>query len=339
MGTPECLIRTRESYNKIRIETREKNTHEKKTHMSSRVIDYSKWDRLKYSSSSEEEEEEEDDEGGKEMEIAKSRAVLENLSLSSSSSPIWNGLVLHHRDVFVSHVLPKLNGTERYFFSFVNTESRGVLEYAGLDVSKLGWNVHECSSVSTLEWAWNHIRWGEKDDRGSVIDQALFCMGVAFGNKLEFLKWAREVKHCEWDEKTIDQAANQGNIEMIKYCISNGCPCDEETSCKHAALGGHLDCVRFLFAKVKPSRKTEEEAAYQAACRGHMDIMKYFVEERKISEKAKSDCVYNAAWYGQLDSIKYLVEEAKASLIDWRHIAITRYHEHTECVNYLQEKG
>ena len=74
-------------------------------------IDYSKWDRLKYSSSSEEEEEE-DDEGGKEMEIAKSRAVLENLSLSSSSSPIWNGLVLHHRDVFVSHVLPKLNGTE-----------------------------------------------------------------------------------------------------------------------------------------------------------------------------------------------------------------------------------
>jgi hypothetical protein len=49
--------------------------------MSSRVIDYSKWDRLKYSSSSEEEEEE-DDEGGKEMEIAKSRAVLENLSLS-----------------------------------------------------------------------------------------------------------------------------------------------------------------------------------------------------------------------------------------------------------------
>ena len=58
VGTPECLILTRESYNKIRIETREKNTHEKKTHMSSRIIDYSKWDRLKYSSSSEEEEEE-----------------------------------------------------------------------------------------------------------------------------------------------------------------------------------------------------------------------------------------------------------------------------------------
>ena len=160
--------------------------------MSSRIIDYSKWDRLKYSSSSEEEED--DDEGGKEMEIAKSRAALENLSLSSSSSPIWNGLVLHHRDVFVSHVLPKLNGTERYFFSFVNTESRGVLEYAGLDVSKLGWNVHECSSVSTLEWAWNRFPWGEKDEDGTVRDQAWFCSHVAATNKLELLKWARQ---CE----------------------------------------------------------------------------------------------------------------------------------------------
>ena len=140
--------------------------------MSSRIIDYSKWDRLKYSSSSEEEE---DDEGGKEMEIARSGAVLENLSLSSSSSsPLWNGLVLHHKDVFVSHVISKLNRTDRYFFSFVNTESRGVLEYAGVNVSGLGLIVYECSSISTLEWAWNHIPWGEKFEDGTVRDQAGF---------------------------------------------------------------------------------------------------------------------------------------------------------------------
>ena len=52
---------------------------------------------------------------------------------------------------------------------------------------------------------------------------------------------------------------------------------------KHAAIKGHLDCLRFLFDKVKPSRKTEKEAAIQAACGGHLDILKYFVEERKIS--------------------------------------------------------
>ena len=135
------------------------------------VIDYSKWDQLKYSSSSSSEEE---DEGEKEAEI-----TLENLSISSSSSssssPIWTGLVLHHKDVFVSHIWSKLNKTDRWFFAKANTESRGVLEYAGVNVSKLCWNVHECSSISTLEWAWNNMPWGEKFEDGTVRDQAWFC--------------------------------------------------------------------------------------------------------------------------------------------------------------------
>ena len=92
-----------------------------------------------------------------------------------SSSPLWNGLVLHHKDVFVSHVLPKLNRTDRLFFSKVNLESWGVLKYARVDASELGVVVWECSSISTLEFVWNNMPWGEKDDGGSVIDQAWFC--------------------------------------------------------------------------------------------------------------------------------------------------------------------
>ena len=77
-------------------------------------------------------------------------------------TPIWTGLVLHHKDVFVSHVLSKLNRTDRCFFKKVNTESQDVLEYAGVNVSELKWAVWECSSISTLEWAWNHMPWGAK---------------------------------------------------------------------------------------------------------------------------------------------------------------------------------
>ena len=306
--------------------------------MSSRVIDYSKWDRLKYSSSSEEEEE--DDEGEKEMEIARSRAVLEKLSLcSSSSSPLWNGLVLHHKDVFVSHVIPKLNETDRCFFARVNRESRGVLEYAGINVSELGVSLHEFSSVSTLELLWSSISWGEKNKVGNVMDQASFCAGVAGTNKLELLKWAREVKHCEWDEWTIKAAAVKGNLDMLKYCFSNGCPCDEEEACEVAAAIGHLDCLRFLVDKVKASRETEGEAARQAASGGRINILKYFVEERKIADVVKSDCVYSTVGFGHFDCLKYLVEEARAPLTDWRDIALARYNEHTECENYLLEKG
>jgi len=259
---------------------------------------------------------------------------------SLGPTKIWTGLVLHHKDIFVSHVISKLNETDRCFFSKVNRESRGVLAYAGVNVSKLRVNVFECSSISTLEWKWNNMPWGKKSKRRRVVDQAWFCSQVAVTNKLEFLKWAREVKHCEWDERTINKAAFKGNLEMLKYFFPNDCPYDEEASCKRAASGGHLDCLRFLFDKVKPSRETEEEAAVQAACGGHMDILKYFVEERKIVDAVKIECVSNAARYGRLDCLKYLLgEEAKTPLDDWEYIACARYFEHTECVNYLLEKG
>jgi len=273
----------------------------------------------------------------KKREKEKLAAEMERLKLGPTE--LWNGLVLHHKDVFVSHVLPKLNRTDRCFFSKVNRESLDVLKYAGVDVSGLGLIVYECSSISTLEWAWNHYPWGEEFEDGRVIDQAWFCAGVAATNKLEFLKWAREVKHCEWDEKTITMAAVKGNLEMLRYCFSNDCPCDKKESCEQAAAGGHLDCLRFLFDKVQPSRETEEEAAVQAACGGHVDILKYFVEERKISDDLKLDCVGNATTYGGLDCIKYLVEEVKTPLNRWDFIANARYHEQPDCENYLLEKG
>jgi hypothetical protein len=264
---------------------------------------------------------------------------MERLKLGPTE--LWTGLVLHHKDVFVSHVLPKLNRTDRWFFSEVNRESQGVFAYAGVNLSELRILVWECSSISTLEWAWNNMPWGKKFEDGDVMDQAWFCEGVAATNKLEFLKWAREVKQCQWDEWTINASARTGNLEMLKYCFSNGCPCCKEESCFQAVHGGHLDYVRFLFDKVKPSRETEEKAAMQAAYVGHVEILKYFVEERKISEdaEAKITCVSSAAKYGQIDCLKYLIEEAKAPLNDWRYIAWARYYEHLECVNYLLEKG
>ena len=126
---------------------------------------------------------------------------------------------------------------------------------------------------------------------------------------------------------------------MLKYCFSNGCPCDEEESCELAAIGGHLDCVRFVFGKVQPSRETEKVAAIQAAAYGRINILKYLVEERKTTEVVKISCVTTAAKYGHLDCLKYLVEEARAPLNDWQDIAWARYNEQPDCENYLLEKG
>ena len=47
-------------------------------------------------------------------------------------------------------------------------------------------------------------------------------------------------KSVEWDEWTINAAAHQGNLEMVKYCVANECPIDAE-ACAYAATNGHLE--------------------------------------------------------------------------------------------------
>jgi len=101
--------------------------------------------------------------------------------------------------------------------------------------------VKEMSSISTLEVAWeNKSLWPRLSRHWS---ERIFCSQVAKTNKLELLKWAREEKKCKWDKWTIFAAAEQGNLEMVKYCVANECPIDDKT-CARAASGGHLECLK-----------------------------------------------------------------------------------------------
>jgi hypothetical protein len=267
--------------------------------------------------------------------IERAREEMERLKLEPTA--LWTGLVLHHRDIFVSHVLPKLNETDRYFFSQANSDGENLLKYAEIDLSKLRWRVYECSSISTLEWCWNKLM-SVENVKACAMDQAWFCYFVAGTNKLEFLKWAREVKKCDWDDQTINMAANKGNLEMLKYCFANDCPCDEKRACVLAAKQGHLDCLRFLLDKLKPSREVEISVTKDAAYHGRLDILKYCIEERKITDRLEG-CLMCAAGEGKLSCLKYLVEEAKAPLNITEFVCVARFREYYECENYLLEKG
>jgi hypothetical protein len=264
--------------------------------------------------------------------IEEAEADLERLKLGPTK--LWTGLVTHHRDIFVSHVLPKLSTTDRYFFVDANTESLDLLEYAGVNVLEMHWSVNECTSISTLEWAWNL-----EVDAGTEKDQTSFCSEVTGTDELKLLKWVREVKKCEWDEMTINVAALHGNLEILKYCFANGCPYDETAACDIAVKKGHLDCLRFLFDKMKPSRETEQEVAETASQLGHVDILKYMVEERKISDTIKIYCMLHSVTKGCLNCLKYMVEEVKVPLDDCTPIAFARYFKYPECLHYLREKG
>jgi len=233
--------------------------------------------------------------------IKEAAADLERLKLGPTE--IWTGLVLHHKDIFVSHVISKLNSTDIKFLYEVHSETRKLIKRSSRagDLKKK-FKVEEMSSISTLEVAWEH-----KSLWPSWWDETTFCHEVAWTNKLELLKWMREEKKCEWDWRTICAAAGHGNMEMVKYCVANKCPITAD-ACACAAENGHLECLKYLHEEVKAP--WDSSTASRAALNGHLHILEYLVE-RKYDQYSGLACE-NAAENGHLDCLVYLHETAKA---------------------------
>jgi hypothetical protein len=244
-------------------------------------------------------------------------------------SLLWD-VVVKCDDICFKHILPRLNRTDVKFLYGVNTETRKLIKRstrAG-DLKKR-FDVSEMSSISTLEVAWeNKSSW-----RDYLEDERSFCWEVAYTNKLELLKWIREEKKCEWDYRTIRGAVDQGNLEMVKYCVANECPIDAGT-CACAALEGQLECLKYLHEEVKAP--WDSLTARWAALNGHLHILEYLVE-RKFDKYSGFECQF-AAEKGHLDCLKYLHETAKAP---WDEDAVIYAHNNnqTECLKYLLDNN
>ncbi|CAL6316924.1 unnamed protein product [Bathycoccus prasinos] len=241
---------------------------------------------------------------------------------------LWD-LVVKNDDISLTHIVPRLNATDVKFLYDVNSETRKLIKRSSRESDlKKKLKVREMSSISTLEVAWeNKSLWP------SWWDETWFCWNVAQTNKLELLKWAREEKKCEWDIMTINMAASQGNLEMVKYCVANECPIDER-ACAWAARCGHLEVLKYLREEVKAPWGSD--TASWAAGYGRLHILEYLVE-REYDEY--DEYVYmNAAMNGHLDCLRYLHETAKAP---WDEDAIRSAHEenHPECVQYLLDNN
>ena len=241
---------------------------------------------------------------------------------------LWD-VIVKNDDITFTHILPRLNGTDLKFLYGVNTETRKLIKRSSRKGElKKTFKVEEMSSVSTLEVAWKHYPW---DD--FLKDETNFCSEVAETNKLELLKWAREEKKCEWDHMTINRAAEQGNLEMVKYCVANECPIDE-WACADAAENGRLEVLKYLREEAKAPWGWGTAA--WAAANGQLHILEYLVERKY--DKYNGDACRWAARYGNLDCLKYLHETAKAP---WNSEAIRGAHENnqTDCVQYLLDNN
>ena len=159
---------------------------------------------------------------------------------------LWD-VVVKWDDICFKHILPRLDLNDVKFLYGVNTETRALIKRSTrANDLKEKFKVKEMLSISTLEFAWEHY----PRIYGLRMDEPYFCSKVAWTNKLELLKWAREEKKCEWDSWTIRTAAHRDNLEMVKYCVANECPIDA-WACAEAAGNGHLEVLKYLREEAK----------------------------------------------------------------------------------------
>ena len=176
------------------------------------------------------------------------------------------------REIFETHILPKLeNGNELKFLKMAFKNARDAVERSKIEVED-EFNISEFTSISQLEFAWDNWHWGV----GRSGTQEWFCWKVAEMNKLEYLVWLREVKNCDWDRWTIYVASRQGNLAMVKYCVDNGCPMNED-ACAVAARVGHLHVLKYFHEFNCP---WSSRACYFAHKYNHVDCLNYLIEQK-----------------------------------------------------------
>jgi len=205
-------------------------------------------------------------------------ADIERLKLGPTD--LWK-LVTDYPDIFETHVLLSgyLNDSDiKMFYECCRASRRAVIR-AKIELRKSFW-VRQLSSISTLELAWEGYAWGARmrSPNGDVItmNQEFFSSRVAETNDLKLLRWVREEKECAWDFMTSGEALRKGNLDILKYCVENGCEVHEGT-CAEAALNGHLALLEYLRSKNCPWDDRTCEAAHKNE---HIDVLTYAVRNK-----------------------------------------------------------
>jgi hypothetical protein len=205
--------------------------------------------------------------------------------------------------------------------------------------------IKECRGTGQLEMALEFcVLKPPEEMKGFVEDRCMneeyFVENVVKTNEISLLRWATERKRLKWNARVTLVAAEQGNVQMLEYCVKNFArylSSNKEVDIKKVnnydrelsvvAQEGHLDCLRYLleycggfeFKKTRIIRgpvwnQTEGEFIMHAAARSsHLHIVEYLLSK---GSPVTSDTLLFCASEGSLECLKYLRENS-IQKVDW----------------------
>ena len=164
--------------------------------------------------------------------------VKEELRNLSPPTPLWKIVTdKQYKDIFETHILKKLNELSFRVFREVNTESRDACRRSERKL-QVTFNTYTYSGNPPVK---------KKETRKieGIRAQYYFCNEAADTGNLALVRWLREVKKFDWNDWTINAAAEKGHLHIVTYCMEQKCRHGSLT-CAHAAASGHLDTLKYL---------------------------------------------------------------------------------------------
>ena len=199
----------------------------------------------------------------KEEELREVKEELRNLS----STPLWKVVTdKQYKDIFETHILSKLEELDFRVFREVNTESRDACRRSGRKLLKT-------FIAETLSGNPPVVKEETIKLEGKAA-QYYFCDQAARTGNLALVRWLREVKKFDWNEWTINAAAENGHLHIVTYCMEQKCPRDSLT-CACAAKSGHLDILKYLHENGAPWNSW---TCYYARENNHLECLVYALD-------------------------------------------------------------
>jgi DNA-binding transcriptional MerR regulator len=206
----------------------------------------------------------------KEEELREVKEELRNLS----PTPLWKVVTdKQYKDIFETHILSKLEELSFRVFREVNTESRDACRRSGR-------KLRETFGLTTYS---GNPPVAKKTTRklGGKEAQYFFCNRAACMGNLALVRWLREVKKFDWNEWTINRAAENGHLHIVTYCMEQKCPRGSLT-CAYAAAYGHLDILKYLHENGAP---WSSWTCYYARENNHLECLVYALDNGCQNDK------------------------------------------------------
>ena len=136
------------------------------------------------------------------------------------------------------------------------------------------------------------------------------------------------------------QAAQKGELSLVKYAINNGAKTGKNLALHAATKNGHIDIVKYLIELGADVQSGGDYSLTSASFNGFFDIVKYLVEKGANIHARNDSALTYAVQKQHFDIVKYLIEHGANVRAD-RNLPLLRAAENgnIDIVKYLVERG